>query len=261
MCLCLGIHPSPENEFRSTSRKADILIALWRKSSRKRDIRFFPEQGSLTEKRVSFRVDWTKPSSFSSMSSMWLSVRFHRSRTRGLVKRRQNLWYVVMLLSPKTQHANFLSMSQMRKNRPWKFQKQPNTIGTMCLERGIHTPHRKRVSPETRCTYWFRCRTVAGQTTKQRDANTSATTRLLVGEACDQHALCNKTINLGCWMVLIVIFDRSLVTLDATSLTVLDFAYTCPSQDVHLSLAESLDLCGSCHLHVNLVLSSPFQFH
>ena len=161
----------------------------------------------------------------------------------------------------KLSTPTFLSMSQMRKKkRPRKFQKQPNTILTMCLERGIHTPHTKRVPPETRCTNWFRFRTVAGQTTKQRDANTSATTRLLVGEGCDQHALCNTTINLGCWMLLIVIFDHFLVTLDATSLTVLDFAYLCPSRDVHLHVDSFLDLYGSCHLHVNLVLSSPFQF-
>ena len=61
-------------------------------------------------------------------------------------------------------------------------------------------------------------------------------------------------------MFLIVIIDHFLVTLNATSLTVLDFAYICPSQDVHLYLAQSLDLNGSYHLQVNLVLSSPFQF-
>ena len=54
--------------------------------------------------------------------------------------------------------------------------------------------------------------------------------------------------------------DHFLVTLEATSLNVLDFVYLCPSRDVHLYLARSLDLNGSCHLHVNLVLLSPFQF-
>ena len=115
MCLCLSVHPSPENEFRSNSRKADISIALWRKCSRRRDHSFFRREEDSRKNKFRFVI-----------VSMVISCGSS---------------------SQETQHANFLFMSQMRKKRPWKFHKQANTIRTMCLERRIYTLRRRRVRP------------------------------------------------------------------------------------------------------------------
>ena len=90
------------------------------------------------------------------IKSMWLSVRFHGSRTRGLVKRWQDLWCVVMCLVVHVlcivitkNSARPLSMCiPNAKKRPRKFHKQPNTIRTMCLGRAIHLLHRRRVRPK-----------------------------------------------------------------------------------------------------------------
>ena len=83
---------------------------------------------------------------------MWLSVRFHGSRTRGLVKRRQNLWCVaigpvfpcsVYCHHEKLSTQTFLCMSQMRKKKaldiPQATQHHPHTAQKPC-------------SPETRGT-------------------------------------------------------------------------------------------------------------
>ena len=111
------------------------------------------------------------------------------------------LWIVITRNS-----ARQLSMHVINaKNRHRKFQKQSNTIRMMCLERGIHTPHRRCVRPKLVVQNGQNGYVVKRWRAKPQDREMRIRSQQ---RACSSakpanKALCNTNIKLGCWMVLV----------------------------------------------------------